>query len=87
MVREELDLRICNARLRRGGEKLVDIAIAGGQIVAIGEGVGASARDTIDAEGGLVTESFVNPHLHLCKVWTLPMMNEAAQRRDRKSVV
>ena len=78
MVREELDLRICNARLRRGGEKLVDIAIASGQIVAIGEGVGASARDTIDAEGGLVTESFVNPHLHLCKVWTLPMMNEAA---------
>ena len=78
MVLEELDLRICNARLRRGGETLVDIAIADGRIVAIGEGVGGSARDTIDAEGGLVTESFVNPHLHLCKVWTLPMMSEAA---------
>jgi cytosine deaminase len=77
MVRE-VDLHICNARLRRGGEKLVDIAIAGGRIVAIGESVGASARDTINAEGGLVTESFVNPHLHLCKVWTLPMMSEAA---------
>jgi cytosine/creatinine deaminase len=25
-----------------------------------------------------VTESFVNPHLHLCKVWTLPMMEEEA---------
>ena len=35
-------------------------------------------RETIDAEGCLVTESFVNPHLHLCKVWTLPMMSEAA---------
>jgi hypothetical protein len=46
-----LDLRICNARLRRGGEKLVDIAITDGRIVAIGEGVGASARDKIDAEG------------------------------------
>jgi cytosine deaminase len=78
MVREEPDLRICNARLRRGGERLVDIAVAGGRIVAIGEGVGASAHDTIDAEGGLVTESFVNPHLHLCKVWTLPMMSETA---------
>ena len=77
MPREELDLRICNARLRRSGESLVDVAIAGGRIVAIGEGVGGSARDTIDAEGGLVTESFVNPHLHLCKVWTLPMMSEA----------
>jgi cytosine deaminase len=78
VVREELDLGICNARLRRGGEKLVDIAVAGGRIVAIGEGLGASARETIDAEGGLVTESFVNPHLHLCKAWTLPMMSEAA---------
>ena len=55
MVRDELDLGICNARLRRGGEKLVDIAVAGGRIVAIGEGAGASARDTINAEGGLVT--------------------------------
>jgi cytosine deaminase len=25
-----------------------------------------------------VTESYVNPHLHLCKVWTLPMMEEEA---------
>ena len=28
--------------------------------------------------GNLVTESYVNPHLHLCKVWTLPMMEEEA---------
>ena len=78
MVRDAPDLRIRNARLRRGGDKLVDIAIAGEKIVAIGEGAGAAAHATIDAEGGLVTESFVNPHLHLCKVWTLPMMSEAA---------
>jgi cytosine/creatinine deaminase len=78
MVRDTPDLRIRNARLRRGGDKLVDVAIAGEKIVAIGEGAGAEAHDTIDAEGGLVTESFVNPHLHLCKVWTLSMMNEAA---------
>src|SRR5208282_3560404 len=36
------------------------------------------AATEIDAAGNLVTESFVNPHLHLCKVWTLPMMEEAA---------
>ena len=76
--RETLDLCVRNARLRRNGDKIVDIAIAGGRIVAIGEGVSGSAGDEIDAEGGLVAESFVNPHLHLCKVWTLPMMNEAA---------
>ena len=78
MTSDTADIRICNARLRESSGGLVDIAIAGGRIVAIGEGVGARTRDTIDAEGGLVTESFVNPHLHLCKVWTLPMMSEAA---------
>ena len=33
-----------------------------------------------DARGKLVTESYVNPHLHLCKVWTLQMLDEAALR-------
>ena len=33
---------------------------------------------TIDAEGNLVTESFVNPHLHLCKVYTRQMMDDEA---------
>jgi cytosine deaminase len=32
----------------------------------------------IDAKGMLVSESFVNTHLHLCKVYTLQMMDEAA---------
>jgi cytosine deaminase len=38
----------------------------------------ASAPQQIDAGGNLVTPSFVNPHTHLCKVFTLPMMSEAA---------
>jgi cytosine deaminase len=33
---------------------------------------------TIDAGGALVTESFVNGHLHLCKVNTLSMVGDAA---------
>jgi hypothetical protein len=28
----------------------------------------------INAHGNLVTESFVNPRLHLYKIWTLAMM-------------
>jgi cytosine deaminase len=32
----------------------------------------------IDAGGRLVTESFVNAHLHLCKVYTLTMLGSAA---------
>ncbi|MBC7195295.1 MAG: amidohydrolase family protein, partial [Caldisericia bacterium] len=36
------------------------------------------AEKVIDAQGKLVTESFVNPHLHLCKVYTFMMMEEEA---------
>jgi cytosine deaminase len=73
-----VDLCIRNARLRHKGDELFDIAITDRCIADIGKKLGVLARDEIDAEGSLVTESFANPHLHLCKVWTLPMMNEAA---------
>lgn len=73
-----VDLLIRNARLRHNGDVPVDIAVTDGRISAIGEGLSVLAQDEIDAAGSLVTESFANPHLHLCKVWTLPMMDEAA---------
>src|ERR1700722_19112712 len=73
-----VDICVRNARLRRHGDALVDIAIAGGRIVAIDRSLDVTARDEIDAGGNLVTESYVNPQLHLCKVWTLPMMAEEA---------
>lgn len=78
MVLDMVDLCIRNARLRHKGDELFDIAITDGRISAIGGGLSVLAQDEIDAEGSLVTVSFANPHLHLCKVWTLPMMNEAA---------
>jgi len=53
---------------------LFDIAIANGRIVGLDRSLNASASAEIDADGKLVTESYVNPHLHLCKVWTLPLM-------------
>jgi cytosine deaminase len=70
------DIIITNARLRSG--ERADIAIADGIISAIDERLDIGARATVDAMGGLVTPAYVNPHLHLCKVWTLPMMSEAA---------
>jgi cytosine deaminase len=73
-----VDIHIRNARLRHHGETPVDIAIAGGRIVGLGRPLDVTAREEIDAGGNLVTESYVNPHLHLCKVWTLPMMTEEA---------
>lgn len=71
------DLLIKNARTRAGKDKLVEIAIQGAKIAKIGEKLG-DAKKVIDAGGSLVTESFINGHLHLCKVYTLGMMDDEA---------
>lgn len=75
---EELDLLVRNARLRADGERLVAIGIARGRIQSIEPAPSWGARQEIDARGNLVTESFVNPHLHLDKVYTLPRLDERA---------
>lgn len=72
-----MGILIKNGRLRRTGE-VVDILIKEGRIAAIEEGISAPDAEVVDAGGGLVTESFVNTHLHLCKVYTLEKMSEAA---------
>ncbi len=74
----ELDILIKNARLRGGKGDLVDIAIANKKIAQISPNINQNAKEVIDAKGSLVTESFVNTHLHLCKVYTLEMMDEDA---------
>jgi cytosine/creatinine deaminase len=74
------DIFVRRARVRGGSKALQDIAIAGGRIAAIGERVQGTAAAEIDASGGLATESFVNPHLHLCKVYTLFMTDDEAAR-------
>jgi len=76
---QPFDIAIRRARLRGRGDRLAEIGIKDGRIAAIGENLGGGGgRTEIDARGNLVTESFVNPHQHLCKVWTLPMMEEEA---------
>jgi cytosine deaminase len=72
-----MHLIIRNARLR-DSETPVDIGIDNGSIVKIETALPATAVTEIDAGGHLVTESFANPHLHLCKVYTLQMMDETA---------
>ena len=74
----EFDILIKNARFRSKPDSLFDIGIANGRVVALEENLVDEAKSVIDAEGNLVTESFVNPHLHLCKVYTLQMMDEEA---------
>jgi len=72
------DLIIKNALTRFSQGEKYQIAINNGKISKIGKNVDGEAKQVIDANGKLVTESFVNGHLHLCKVYTLSMMDEAA---------
>lgn len=74
----KLDLIIKNARTRSSHGELVDIGLKGDRIHKIGKIPADKAENTINAEGNLVTESFVNGHLHLCKVYTLTMAGEDA---------
>jgi cytosine deaminase len=72
------ELIVKSARTRRDPLNLVDIAISEGRISKIASGLSVGAEQVIDAGGKLVTESFVNGHLHLCKVYTLTMVGEDA---------
>ena len=75
----KFDLLVRRARLR-GRDGLHDIAVDGGRIAGIAPRVEGDAPFEIDADGRLATESFVNPHLHLCKVYTARMMDDEAAR-------
>lgn len=73
------DLVIRNARTRFSGKDLLDIGIREGRISRIRKKLKGESLKVIDASGKLVTESFVNSHLHLCKVYTLAMIGDKAQ--------
>ena len=70
------DLVIAHATMR-GRRGPWWIGIEGGRIVAIEREPIPSGR-IVDAAGGLVTESFVNGHLHFDKVHTLDRIGDAA---------
>ncbi|MAT42115.1 MAG: cytosine deaminase [Anaerolineaceae bacterium] len=72
------DILIKNALTRFSEGQPVQIAIKDGKVAKIAETISEDASQTIDAKGNLVTESFVNGHLHLCKVYTLKRMDDAA---------
>lgn len=72
------DLIIKNALTRKTGKDLVEIAVKGSKIVEIASRASDNGKDEIDAKGNLVTESFVNGHLHLDKVYTLDRAGQKA---------
>ncbi len=76
------DLVVRDARLLDG--RLVDIGIRNGLYTALVAPTDDAPRpvgaQTVEADGGLVTESFVDGHLHLEKVHTLPRLGDGALR-------
>ena len=76
----QFEILIRNCQLRGRSQSQYDIAISDGHISDIAESLSGTAHTEIDAHGNLVTESFVNTHLHLCKVYTLEMMDEEAMK-------
>lgn len=76
----QFDILLKNCQLRGQTEARYEIGISDGQIKEISEGITGTPEVVIDAKGNLVTESFVDAHLHLCKVYTLEMMGDEAMK-------
>jgi cytosine/creatinine deaminase len=70
------DLVVADVTLR-GREGRWRIGIDGDRITTVTEEA-ITGREEVDADGALVTESFVNAHLHLDKVHTLDRIGDAA---------
>jgi cytosine deaminase len=62
-----MDLILRGAQFARA-QRLCDIAIQDGRIIAIGADLGGPSDQSIDLDGRLVVPGFVNSHLHLDKV-------------------
>jgi cytosine deaminase len=64
-----------NCRLEDRPE-LADVAVSGGLIARVGGRIGGEAAAELDAAGRLVSPAFVQPHIHLDKVGTRPLLGE-----------
>ena len=80
-MKRKLDLILHNVFLRGNPDTVHKIGINKGKIVEISEDSVGVADLELDAEKNLVTESFVNPHLHLDKVFTLERLDELALKQ------
>src|SRR5689334_7476344 len=71
----DFDILIKRAALR-GKPGQFEIGIKHGRVASIESESRGDSVQILDAGGNLVTESFTNPHLHLCKVYTREMMDD-----------
>jgi cytosine deaminase len=67
------DMVLRNCRLENE-DGLADIAISSGLIARVGDRVDGECRYELDVGGRLVSSAFVQPHIHLDKVGTLPLL-------------
>ena len=76
-------------RPRFGPRGSLEIAVDDGKIASIAERIDSHSARTIDAAGGLVTVSFIDPHFHLDKVLSRAYLGavsyEEAFRRAREA--
>ncbi|HEX5188004.1 MAG TPA: amidohydrolase family protein [Streptosporangiaceae bacterium] len=69
------DLVLLNCRLE-DRDQPADIAISGGLIALVAGRVDGGRAAELDVGGRLVSPAFVEPHIHLDKVGTLPLLGE-----------
>jgi cytosine/creatinine deaminase len=81
-----LSFAINNARLL-DKEGLVDIVVEGEKIQRVTKSEGKSPSGSIDARGGLVLSSFVEPHVHLDKVLLAEELKEATSISEAREIV
>ena len=85
MARSGFDLIIRRARVE-GRRALADIAISGGMIRHVEDQVTGDGEAELDASGRLVSPAFVQPHIHLDKVGTLPLLGKNATGTLREAI-
>ena len=73
-----LDLLIKNATLPDGRQNM-SVAVIGGKITEVTEGLQAPAHETVDAQGLLLSPPFVDPHFHMDATlsYGMPRVNES----------
>jgi cytosine deaminase len=71
---QQFDILIRHAQMRGKKDQLFDIGIEKGKIVAVEKRLTTASNHEIDANGNLVTESYVNSQVHLDKAYTLEMV-------------
>ncbi len=83
-----MDLLIKNASLKNK-EKQQDILIDEGEIIKIDDHIVHKAKRTINAEGNLVAPAFIEPHIHLDKIFISDVVrpNESGTLQEAIEIV